>query len=348
MELNADRLHGPDDEGGKPLSLWLLDQGQEKPEVEFVNYDEKEGGRHFGYGYLIKANRKLFKHNPKSRLAFHCCSPFGVDTEQGKINIVSSMWESKDLFLSGVRKLRTVDAIITPSKWCTKIFKQHVDCPVYTLPLWIDPRVWTYKKRTLPKNGKFRWLWLASVDPRKGWPIVASMWEKFFANNPNVELYMKTSSDRGNDLGVTNHGNTIIDRRILPRGELVDLYHSAHGFIYPSGGEGFGWTCAEALSTGLPVVGTSVTGHRDFFDERFGHVVSTVDINIAADEPTTAGDNIHMYVATSASLGERMNQVMHSYDKALKRARAGSENIQKNFTFERYVNGLYSILGKYS
>jgi len=345
-----DQLYGPNVEGETSFSTWLSNQGRKKPEVQFVEYGARFEGRHFGYGYLIKANQGILDDQKKSKIAFHCCSPFGLYHQKGKVNIVSSMWESRDLHLTAVEKFRSVDVVLTPSKWCTKVFKDKMDCPVHTLSLWVDPSVWKFKERKLPEKGKkFRWLWLASADPRKGWPIVGTMWQKFFADNPDVELYMKTSSDNGKNFNIVEHGNTIIDRRGLTREALVELYHSAHGFIYPSGGEGFGWTCAEAISTGLPVVGTSVTGHKDFFDERFGYVVPTRDIVLPCPEMTTGGYvGYHMHVPSSESMGERMIQVMNSYDKALKRARAGSKNIQQNFTFEKYVNGLYSIVEKYS
>jgi glycosyltransferase involved in cell wall biosynthesis len=349
MEKNANKLYGPDLEGSKLVSPWLHGEGLQKPKVQIVNYGTQLGGKHTGYGYLIQATRQLLQSEEKANLALHCCSPFGVFSQRNKTNVLSSMWESKDLPIPAVNRFRTMDAIFTPSKWCTKVFKEIADCPVHTVPLWVDPTAWPYHERTLPEEGKkFRWLWLASADPRKGWPIVGKMWQERFANNPNVELYMKTSSDSGKELDVVNHGNTIIDRRFLPRDELQELYNSAHGFLYPSSGEGFGWTCAEALSTGLPVVGTSVTGHKDFFDERYGYVVSTKGGVVPGDEPTTGGyEGFHIYVPSSESMGERMNQVMNSYDKALKRAKAGSANIQQNFTFEKYVDGLYSVLEKY-
>ena len=49
---------------------------------------------------------------------------------------------------------------------------------------------------------------------------------------------------------------------------LVQMYHHAHAFCFPSMGEGFGLTLAEAMATGLPVIVPRMGGSYEVAGER--------------------------------------------------------------------------------
>ena len=51
-----------------------------------------------------------------------------------------------------------------------------------------------------------------------------------------------------------DRGNIRMDVTTMELDELIRLYHSSNVFVYPSYGEGFGLTLAEAMATGCPVV----------------------------------------------------------------------------------------------
>ena len=84
---------------------------------------------------------------------------------------------------------------------------------------------------------------------------------------------MKTSVP--DSAGVRRRGNVILDDRKVSAAELWRIYASSHCFVFPTIGEGFGLTAAEAASTGLPVVYPPATALVDLFEESCGYPVAT-------------------------------------------------------------------------
>lgn len=64
----------------------------------------------------------------------------------------------------------------------------------------------------------------------------------------------------------------------VPQADLPDLYRSAHVFVMPSTGEGFGIVFLEAIACGKPAIGGSIDGSRDpLGDGEFGIIVDPED-----------------------------------------------------------------------
>ena len=63
----------------------------------------------------------------------------------------------------------------------------------------------------------------------------------------------------------------VIDQRNISTEELRELYNSAHAFILPTSGEGWGLTLTEAMATGLPCTWTHWSGPVDYADNKTGY-----------------------------------------------------------------------------
>lgn len=159
-------------------------------------------------------------------------------------------------------------------------------------------------------------------------------------------------------------GNAIVDTRRLPvtndndvknplrPDSLVDLYHFAHAFVFPTRGEGFGLTLAEAAATGLPCIYTPYGGPVDFMNEKIGYPlkyrfapVKTVGYRANGEKYTS-----HETRAASANTDHiirRMKQVYSDYGAALEKGRLAAEHIRRGFTWDISAQSLIKILNKY-
>jgi glycosyltransferase involved in cell wall biosynthesis len=139
------------------------------------------------------------------------------------------------------------------------------------------------------------------------------------------------------------HNNIFFDTRKLPIEELRSLYNSAHCFILPSWGEGWGLTLTEAMATGAPCVSVSNTGTADFFDEQVGYVVRD---EITETEFRNYDFKGRIYFPMADDFLRRTVEVYQNYAEALKRGRKASRRIHEKFTWSQSAYRLYEIIRK--
>ena len=197
---------------------------------------------------------------------------------------------------------------------------------------------------------------------------------------PRVELYVKTSvTGRRAEIPVRGAPVTFDSRR-LSRAELAELYRSAHAFLFPSFGEGFGLTMAEAMASGLPVLFTPWSAMRDLADESCGYPLRyelirhdlrrqpqrrkqpQMDaderrLNVSARDargsirvhPRSSAVPVSPWAVTFAraspeDLLRRMIEVMTDYGRALRKGRLARSRIRREFTWERTGRTLAKIV----
>jgi len=234
----------------------------------------------------------------------------------------------------------------------------------------------------MAKGERFRFLWCGAPNERKGYRYMLEM-VKVFDKIPNVEIYLKTTmpkmdwrstirntwkhrkeiftdgrklrafrsmvdripkpymNETVTAMGV--HKNIFFDTRKLPIEELVALYHSAHVFVLPHLGEGWGLTLCEAMATGCPSISVSETGCKDFFDEGVGYTLKT---DIVAQN---LKENYHLekaraYVPRSKDVFDKMTAAMLNYPAALVKGRAASNRIRTKFTWDIAGKRLRTIM----
>jgi glycosyltransferase involved in cell wall biosynthesis len=197
-------------------------------------------------------------------------------------------------------------------------------------------------------------LYMKTTSPRatpwKKWPKV--MWRRFLklvVKGRTEELtgmwrsikrrFQPEVADKLQIFG--EHKNIIFDTRKLPFEDLQALYNSAHCFLLPTFGEGWGLTLCEAMATGCPSIATNITGVQEFFNTDLGYELKyEIKEWELRDYKIKAG----MYIPDTKDFIERMIYVFQHYDEALRKGRAASTRIHNKFTWDNSAQRLRDIL----
>ena len=203
-----------------------------------------------------------------------------------------------------------------------------------------DPRFEVYLKTTVPKvvpMEEVRKQW----DENRGWMLKKYGFDRV---KEAIEKMRELNVKGGYDNQIVRkgpHQNIITDTRDVSLRELVALYHSAHLFVLPSLGEGFGLTLCEAMATGCPSVSTSVTGQKDFFDNDVGYTIG-YQWRRQTLEPYDLKSRV-VWPDIDDVFGA-IKQVYLNYEEAKRRARAARLRIESGFTWNISGERLFEIV----
>lgn len=323
------------------------------PRVRYTRPLTQEGGNAYGYTLLVKRLEEAISHDENSKFALTCTTPDRYEPVAGCFNAVLTMWESSTMEKTSMMKLSGADLVIAPSRWVADRAREALPdrVAVEVASLGVDSNVWKFKTRRWPdpEGRPFRWLWNAAPNPRKGWPLVARVWGELFSAVQHTEVYVKTSVPGEGKL--VREGNMIFDSRRLPLDELVALYESSHGFLYPSMGEGFGLTVAEAMASGLPCVSTAVTGHGDFVNASNAFIIDTASasVNPKLGRESVADDGTYeLQIPMASSCAIQMGRVMSDYASARVKAKRAATLIHSRYTWPLFRKRMAEIVAAYS
>jgi len=314
-----------------------------------------------GYGYRIhnqelkKATERIATITEDAEDALIILSPeFYTDRVPGKANWLFTMFEGTELPLIYQRSIQKADFLLAPSTWVAELLRKYFDRDrIFVVPHGIS-RDFTYKKRLYPVNKPFRYLWIGAPNPRKGYEELIYTWDIVFKDDLSTELYMKTTLVGNEKLysGLEKKkgkkGNVILDGRDITRKELIELYHSAHCFVFPTRGEGFGFTLAEAMATGCPSIATLYSGVTDFFNTLVGYPIGyKMDrgkVSFIGAKPDEAEHETDMAMPDVEDLVCAMADVRMNYGIATDKAAAASKKIRTEFTWGKAARTLMEII----
>jgi len=314
-------------------------------------------GNSFGYSVHNAGTRKALQEagvvlDSGAPIAVHVAPAHLFNPLPGRLNVLFTAWEMEDLPPRYVRHMSKADAIVATASFLAPVVARYLpSTPTYVCHLGVDVHTFTFAERSKPTSRPFRFLWVGAPNARKGWEIVLEAFRPFFGNK-RFELYLKTTVTGK----VQRTGNVIFDSRRMDTRELALLYHSAHCFLFPSLGEGFGLTMAEAMATGLPVIYTPWSSLLDLapLSADCGHPLRFTKVRVQA-EPTgglvklgaiAAPESIitHLAQADAADLAEQMISVWKDYSHAVKVGRRAAQRIRAHFTWPQTANRMIQIL----
>jgi len=314
-------------------------------------------GNNYGYTVHNKTLKRycenLIQMDPAAEDSLVILPPEGYQAKPGKVNWLFTMFEGEDIPEPYSRYLVNADYILTPSTWVRNLFSRvYPRDRIFVVNHGVEP-FFTYKARKWPLPKKpFRFLWVGAPNPRKGWQELVYMWKNAGLENfPQLELYLKTTNLPKPPGGKEYHvnKNVIVDGRNLPRKDLLKLYHDSHAFLFPTRGEGFGLTLAEAMRTGLPCISPSYSGVADFFDEDVGYEVSyTIQQSTVSfvGRPDLGDHATRVAFPNMEEIVERIHEICNSrgaYKKALVKGRR-AYNRMLGFTWDRSAETMVGIM----
>ena len=307
--------------------------------IHIPNHHERSGN---SYGYartadgLRRALNEIGAAAPAEEAQFHVhvTPPHLFRKLDGAPNALFTMFEAECLPAEYLEAALEADLTIVPSLHNQRLFigfRVHAEL----CPLGVDPALFAYTPRLPAKDGqRFRFLWVGAPNSRKGWPILDRAWSHEFIGDDRVELYVKTNSSEPK---MTRRGNIIADSRNIRDSELGTLYASAHCFVFPTFGEGFGLTLAEAMATGLPSIFTNCGGVTDFADDTTGYPIEPRPLPVEYFGPNIAWSIDYRLLAS------RMRSVVNDYSVALAKGCRSAEKMRAHLTWRHAALRLLEI-----
>lgn len=126
----------------------------------------------------------------------------------------------------------------------------------------------------------------------------------------------------------------------LTANEESELYASAHCYLQPARGEGFGLQPLQAMAMGRPTILTNAHGH-----ESFAHLGIPIGWKESKADYFIYGDAGNWWEPDLEELCEAMWDVYINYDKHAKKAVASALVIRDDWTWENTTDRFMEILG---
>lgn len=298
-------------------------------------------GNAYGFSVHNKMSRKAMEEagvvlDNDAEVAVHVAPAHLFEAIEGKRNILYMAWDAYDLPQKWIEKVSQAEVVAVSAKFLIDVVHKYLpEKRVRLCYEGVDSDFFEYRGRRFPKDRPFRFLWVGAPNARKGWELVRDAW-KVFSPFSQVELYVKTTmTDK-----LLRKGNVIWDSRNISLEELRNLYWSSHCFLFPSFGEGFGLTMAEAMSTGLPVIYTPWTAMKELATEYCGYPLKydLIEADIGVVTKVAQADRNDL-VAT-------MTRILKDYKEARGRGRRASIRMCQRFTWEKTGERLKQIIAE--
>jgi glycosyltransferase involved in cell wall biosynthesis len=211
------------------------------------------------------------------------------------------------------------DFVIAPSEFSKKILCKAfklVEDKVRVIPHGVDIARFSIKEK---KSEGIRLLFVGGLEERKGVRYLIEALASVISTYGTIELILVGSGAQEVELReLVKKMN--LEKSIKFAGyvdgwsdKIVEYYHSADIFVFPSLTEGFGMALVEAMACGLPVIATNTTAIPE--------VVGDAGILVKPRSPEALADAINRLVG----------------DKKLRRdlGRKGRRRVEEKFTWDK-------------
>jgi glycosyltransferase involved in cell wall biosynthesis len=224
----------------------------------------------------------------------HFVEHFGSAILAGRYNIGLWAWEVAELPGEMTRSAQFLDEIWACSSFTADAIARSVPLPVFSLPppiLISEPPA--VRRQDLGLSEKeFLFLFcfdFNSVFERKNVLATIAAFKLAFPPGHGAQLLVKTIN--GNDFqaqmmqlnaAAADHPDIIVIDGYLQPSEQLGLLNACDAYISLHRAEGFGFTLAEAMALGKPVIATGYSGNLDFMTEENSYLVPHKLVRIPA------------------------------------------------------------------
>jgi len=282
----------------------------------------------------------------------------GIDRFRGAYNIGLLIWETSALPRSGLLTMGLLDEIWTPSRYCADVLRQHFDGPIQVIPhavIMPHPAPLQVAGRSDP-DAPFRFYFCfdeLSWHSRKNSAAIVDAFGRAFPDRQDVELLIKIRP--GNRAGpmsastpsMSNHRAwqrflklsekdarvrvLMSDSSAEEMGRLMadcDCYVSLHR------SEGFGYTMAEAMAYGKPVIASRYSGNLDYMDDRSAFLVDGCERFMEPDEYIGVTPGARWFEPDVEQAAHMMRLVRYDAGERERRAAAGMKHVTTRLTLK--------------
>lgn len=291
---------------------------------------------------------------------------------RGRVNIGRTMFETNGLPSDWVAKCNQMDEVWVPATFNADTFSRAgVDqSKIRVVPGGIDPDVFSPSASPLsiPRARGFKFLSNFDWSSRKGWDVLLEAYVSEFNRSEDVTLVLKVSRNRAftprpvmyNILEfMVNHlhkdpdnaPNIVVIEGVIPDADLPGLYTACDAFVLPSRGEGWGRPYMEAMSCGLPVIGTKWSGNLDFMNDSNSFLIDIEGLQqVTPSSDTALWCYLGQYWAQPSveHLRTLMRQVFENTELSKSKGRKAREDIVANWTWQRVASIVEKELLKFA
>jgi starch synthase len=212
------------------------------------------------FGALIMIEQATAHPNDWQEAVLEECGRFGVRPRECRAILPARLVRRME------REFEQADAIIVPSQIACKSFEKagYADRTIVAHG-GVDHHFFTPPPSPSPRD-PFRVCYAGRVELLKGLPYLLQAWNHLGLANAELVLIGEVACELRSFIAQWALPNVRL-LGFLSSGELAKVYRDSHLFVFPSVNEGLARVVFEAMSSGLPVVATELSGADDCITE---------------------------------------------------------------------------------
>jgi len=171
------------------------------------------------------------------------------------------------------------DAIVVPSHFVKETLVSNGVSPdkIHVNPFGIDQDLFINLDRRDFNAQTLKFLFVGAINVRKGIPDLLAAWRELKPKNAELTIVGANQIPSITDAASVDPTIKFLGR--IEKNKLPEIYNDAHVFVFPSYFEGLAQVQLEALSCGLPVIGSTNSGSKDIIvNGQNGFVIEPGDL----------------------------------------------------------------------
>lgn len=277
----------------------------------------------------------------------------------GRRNIVYLAWEQRDGSHYWPEVYAGFDQIWALSDFAARSFRRFMEREVHAIPCVLDfdefPAPATKEAAGLDPD-RFTFLYVfdanSSVE-RKNPEAAISAFSQAFSPADPVRLVLRVSNahrleNRERLKRMLSAASPGLDLQFilqpLRRADLLRLFSAVDCYVSLHRAEGFGYTCAEAMAYGKPVIATGYSGNLEFMSRENSYLVDFVETEVAvADGPFQRGS---IWAEPSVEhAAHLMRTVFEEREAAARRGEQAWRDVREILSAEAVGRRVSAVLG---